>query len=263
MIKKTIILLLLLSVSGYSKGLLLFKPLFSNPFEPRDGAFYQFEEDKLRLDIGASFDFVKLNVAGNEAAIGADFFTYTRLRHEGNFKFPVETSDYFFGLNYSMKFDITMPAYIRLRVSHISSHLVDGYTDDNYEFIREPIVYSREFIDIVWAQYLFDFRYYVGANFIFSTIPGSPEFFTPQIGFDYSRRLTSWLSFDMGFDFKLIGIDGIWQGTSVTQLGLTFWTSENYGIFTGLYCYRGRSMHGQFFTDYDDYLGLGFQFIFF
>jgi hypothetical protein len=263
MMRKIIILLFLMSVNTYSHGLLLFKPLFSNTYEPRNGAFYQFEEDKLRLDIGASFDFVKLDVLGNKAAIGADFFTYTRLRHEGNFKFPVETSDYFFGANYSMKFDMNMPGYIRFRLAHISSHLVDGYTNADYDFIREPIVYSREFVDIVWAQYLGDFRYYVGVNFIFSTIPDDPNALTPEIGFDYSRELTSWLTFDLGFDFKLIGIDNIWQGTTVTQVGLTFWPSADYGIFTGLYCYRGRSMHGQFYREYDDYLGLGLQFIFF
>lgn len=263
MLRKIIILfLIILPASAQSK--LLFKPLFANPFEPRNGSFYQFSDNKLRLDIGASFDLVKFNILdSNDAALGADLFTYTRLRHEGNFKFPVETSDYFFGVNYSMRFASKFPGYIRLRLSHISSHLVDGYTDNNYNFKREPIVYSREFVDVVWAQYLGNFRYYAGANFIFSTIPDDPNPITPEIGFDYSRRIISWLSFNLGFDFKLIGIDNVWQGTSSAQMGLTFWTSPNYGIFAGLYCYRGRSMHGQFYRDYDNYLGLGIQFIFF
>jgi hypothetical protein len=139
---------------------------------------------------------------------------------------------------------------------------VDGYTNKDYNFKRAPIVYSREFVDIVWSQYLDDFRYYAGLNFVFSTIPDDPNPITPQIGFDYSRRIVPWLSFDMGFDFKLIGIDNIWQSTTAAQLGLTFWTSENYGIFAGFYCYRGRSMHGQFYRNYDDYFGLGLQFIF-
>ena len=262
MLRKIIILLLVI-LPVTAQGKLLFKPLFANPFEPRDGSFYQFQDDKLRLDIGASFDLAKFKVAGRDAAVGVDFFTYTRLRHEGNFKFPVETSDYFFGANYSMRFPTKFPGYIRLRLSHISSHLVDGYTDDNYNFKREPIVYSREFVDLVWAQQLGDFRYYFGANFIFSKIPKDPNAITPQVGFDYSRELTSWLTFDMGFDFKLIGIDNVWQGTSAAQMGFTFWTSPNYGIFAGVYCYRGRSMHGQFHKDYDNYLGLGLQFIFF
>ncbi len=261
MLRKFIILILIFWPAA-AQSELLFKPLFANPFEARMGSFYQFEENKLRLDIGGSIDLAKFKIDSNDAAIGADFFTYTRLRHEGNFKFPVETSDYYFGLNYSMRFDISMPGYIRFRLAHISSHLVDGYTNDDYDFIREPIVYSREFVDIVWAQQIDNFRYYAGLNFVFSTIPDDPNPLTPQIGFDYSRQIVPWLSFDMGFDFKLIGIDNVWQGTSAAQMGFTFWTSKNYGIFTGFYCYRGRSMHGQFYRDYDDYFGLGLQFIF-
>jgi hypothetical protein len=258
--KLLIIIIIFLPVTAQSK--LLFKPLFANPFEARVGSFYQLEENKLRLDIGASIDLAKFKIDSNKAAIGADFFTYTRLRHEDNFKFPVETSDYYFGLNYSMRFGCKLPAYLRFRIAHISSHLVDGYTNKDYNFKRAPIVYSREFVDIVWSQYLDDFRYYAGLNFVFSTIPDDPNPITPQIGFDYSRRIVPWLSFDMGFDFKLIGIDNIWQSTTAAQLGLTFWTSENYGIFAGFYCYRGRSMHGQFYRNYDDYFGLGLQFIF-
>lgn len=261
--KLRLIILLYLLLPITAKSSLLFKPLFANPFEARNGAAYHFDEKKIRLDIGASFDFLKFNVAGNKANIGVDLFTFTRLRHEGNFKFPVETSDYFFGLNYTMKFNCRLPSELRFRLAHISSHLVDGFTNADNNFLREPIVYSREFFDVVFAQYIGNLRLYAGLNLLFSYIPKNSEILTPQFGFDYSRQLTKWLSFDAGMDFKLIGIDKIWVGTTVAQLGLTFWTSPGYGIFLGGYYYNGRSIHGQFYDEYDNYIGLGLQFIFF
>ena len=42
------------------KAELVFKPFVANPFEPRIGAAYHFSEQKLRLDIGASFDIAEL-----------------------------------------------------------------------------------------------------------------------------------------------------------------------------------------------------------
>ena len=84
------------SASGFDK--LLFTPLTANVFEPRIGAMYQLSAEKLRLDIGASFDLADLKLFdGVETRFGTDFFTFTRLRSERGFKFPVETSDYFFG----------------------------------------------------------------------------------------------------------------------------------------------------------------------
>jgi len=240
---------------------LLFKPLFANPFEARVGSFYMSEEKKLRLDIGTSFDFVKFTVDSNEAALGADFFTYTRLRYDGRFKFPVETSDYYFGLNYSMKLPFLYQSAVRFRAAHISSHLVDGYVV-NDTFMQKPIVYSREFLELTYSGKWKQLRYYLGLNYIFSTIPKDPNRIIPQIGFDYERPFCDWLSFVFGMDYKLVGIDDIWQGTTSAQLGLTFYTYKHYGIFVGAYMFKGRSIHGQFYRDIDDYMGLGFQFLF-
>jgi len=262
MIRKIIILLVLLSVNSLAVELLLFKPLTANPFEARTGFLFQSANGSLRLDIGASYDLLNFKTAGMKSSVGADFFTYTRLRHEGNFKFPVETSDYFFGLNYAIKFDWKKQSFIRFRLAHISSHLVDGYTDNVNNFIREPIVFSREFIDLVFAQYVNGFRYYLGLNYIFSTIPKTPNRVAPQLGFDNEITINDYLYLVSGIDFKLIGIDNVWRGNTAVQFGLKFVTSSNYGIFVGAYYYQGRSMHGQFFNDLEKYFGLGFQLLF-
>nr|HPI19931.1 hypothetical protein [Candidatus Kapabacteria bacterium] len=55
-LKKTILAIFLLPAFLFSQESLLFKPLTANVFEPRIGSFYQFSDEKLRLDIGTSID---------------------------------------------------------------------------------------------------------------------------------------------------------------------------------------------------------------
>ena len=61
------------------------------------------DNNKLRLDISTSRDIVKWYDDDETISIGADLFTFTRLRSTDNFKFPVETIDYLFGLNAGYK----------------------------------------------------------------------------------------------------------------------------------------------------------------
>jgi hypothetical protein len=85
-------------------GDLNIQPFTSNFLEPRMGVFFQSGKNDLRLDIGASKDIARFT--GNNGtlfSIGADFFTYTRLRGEADFHFPVDAVDYLFGLNAGYK----------------------------------------------------------------------------------------------------------------------------------------------------------------
>lgn len=243
---------------------LLFKPLTANVFEPRIGALYDINDNNLRLDIGASFDLFETSISEKTILrLGTDFFTYTRLRSEGRMKFPVETSDYFFGLNSSLKsnlFDEDFTA--RLRVAHISSHLVDGYSK-NGEFWKLPEIYSREFIDLTVAYESNSLRPYLGLTSVFSTIPDNINHFIPEIGVDYSYNILDWMRLETGYDFKLGGFDNTYSGINAFQLGILFETSNNTGIELNYYYYSGLSMHGMFFTEKDKYSGIGFQVYFY
>ncbi len=266
MIKFFICLLLVFTYKAESSDL-LFRPLTANTFEPRIGAVYDEEDDNMRLDIGASFDMVKYGLEDSSnnfiSAIGADFFTYTRLRSEGRFKFPVETSDYFFGLNYSCQYktdDVTLEG--RVRLSHISSHLVDGYSD-NSTFFKAPFVYSREFLDIVLAANYKNIRPYIGFCYVFSYQPDDINTFIPQVGIDWKKRLNDIFDVNIGYDLKLNGQDGIATAVHAAQGGLITKISNHFGIFTGIYFYEGKSMHGMFYDKKDSYFGYGFQLIYY
>ena len=234
----------------------------ANPFEARIGSMVQVDDECLRLDIGASFDLFEPVERSDSGwmRIGIDFLTWTRLRSETNFKFPVETIDYWFGVHGSYRFGAT-PLQTRLRIAHISSHMVDGLADTTATISPTPFVYSREFAELLFAYELVVFRPYAGATFVWTKQPASPNPVVPQFGVDVDKSLSTSIRLQGGYDLKLIGIDGAYVATHAAQLGVRIAAWNNTGLFTGIYGYSGRSMHGMFYTTYDSYIGIGIQFL--
>jgi len=261
---KILIAILLLSSPLYSFEGLLFKPLTANIFEPRVGAIYEVQNNKIRLDIGNSIDLFESKYDENFIIrYGTDFFTFSRLRSEGRFKFPVETADYFFGVNSSLKYHyFNTDYYVRLRLSHISSHLIDGYSKDGV-FNKIPEVYSREFIDLVFALDYFGLRPYVGSSFVFSTIPKDVNKIIPQFGIDYHFAINDNLEVRAGYDYKLGGSDNIYTSIHSAQIGLLIKQYGSYGVLINYNYYRGRSMQGMFYKEKDNYSAVGFQIYFY
>lgn len=247
----------------FSIGDVLFRPPVANPFEGRVGTMVQFGEKKLRLDVGNTIDLVTFSPADSvKCSAGADFFTFTRLRSEGNFKFPVETSDYYFGLNGAVILSENNGWTFggRLRYAHISSHLVDGLADSAGRFVGQlPFVYSREFFDVLASAGHGAFRVYAGIIYVYARQPRTAEPLIPQAGFDVRHTISE--SFDLlaGYDVKLIGIERIYSAMHAAQAGILYKTSRNRGVSLNLYVFSGRSMHGMFFREHDSYISSGFQ----
>lgn len=250
------------SVSAFEG--LLFKPLTANTFEPRVGCLFNSKDEKLRLDIGTSIDLLAINsTKSHPIRVGADFFTFTRLRSVGKMKFPVETSDYFFGINVTGKtYLFEKPLFLRVRAAHISSHLVDGLAVDSV-FTKMPFVFSREFIDFAAALQFKPVRIYAGLNYVFSTKPKDISPLIPQAGFDFEQKFNSWLSLVGGYDFKLPGIDGVYTAVHTGQLGLFFKTDDYLGVLLNFNAFKGKSIHGMFYNTEETFFGFGFQLYFY
>ncbi len=228
---------------------LLFRPLAANPFEARVAVLYQAKADKLRLDIGTTIDLAAIKSDSAETRFGVDFFTMTRLRSAGRFKFPVETSDYFFGVNSSHRRQFEDWTLLgRLRLSHISSHLVDGY-----EGSRKAFTYSREFIDLIAAAENADWRIYVGGTWLFSTIPDDFGALTPQCGFDLLMPISSNLFLRGGYNLSAPQTESELDLVHSADLGLKLGTRNGAGIVLTFRMYDGPSVHGMFFDLKDSY----------
>jgi hypothetical protein len=238
-----------------------FRAPLANPLEARVGSMVQFGAEALRLDIGASIDLDELvrDSTTGWLRVGTDVMTFTRLNSVGNFKFPVETTDFFFGFNATWSAPQS-PLHARLRIAHISSHLVDGYADTAGVFSRRrPFVYSREFAELLAGWTIGYVRPYAGLTYVWARQPRSAEPLIPQAGIDVRLPITKALELRGGYDWKLIGINGAFQPAHAAQLGVFVEMWNGRGILVSAYGYDGRSMHGMFFDQRDSYFGLGFQ----
>lgn len=238
------------------------RPFTANVLEPRAGFSYLTNLNKLELNIGASSDIYKVQNDNSTLTFGADMFTFTRLRHQNDFKFPVQTIDYFFGINSGYKVAADGFDYgFRVRLSHISTHMADGsYNKATGEWENgiEPFVYSREFIDVFPFYKIGGFRGYVGLTYLFHIIPNVFGREMYHAGFDYyltSFPVTVFTPF-IAYDFKLSKID-TYSGNNVIEAGIKFGKYDGKG-FSILYSYSsGKSIHGQYYNLNENYSSIG------
>jgi len=250
---------------------LIFRPSPASQIEPRLGVEKMIDTNLLTLNIGSSVDLFSWKTTNgkegvnseSELRLGADMFTWTQIRSEGDFRFPVEDVDYLFGLNMTWRYkyqnsnlpeDIFMPVEysIRIRLAHISAHTVDGQYD-NYtqKFIfQQPYTYSKEFIDALYSyqnywHHAVGYRLFAGAMLLVHVIPTTLTAFAPHYGFVLSgapATLTPYLAYD-GRVEKVTA----WQGDNSLQLGVKLgkWDEGGMSLYAGYY--QGKNVHGELY----------------
>ncbi|MGD8778632.1 MAG: DUF1207 domain-containing protein [Ignavibacteria bacterium] len=231
------------------------QPFTANILEPKLGFLFQVGDDELRLDIGNSIDAVRINKSDNETmALGFDLFTYTLLRGENDFHFPVDAVDYLFGLNFSYKKTIDENEYgVRVRLSHISAHFVDGHFDNTTnQWVDEqpPRVYSREFIEIFPFYKFNDVRVYAGFTYLWHVDPQDLGKDNYNIGFDYfNSEISEIFSPFIAYDLKVVNLDEYTTNHSIAA-GLKFGNVFGRGVSIYYNYYFGKSIHGEYY-DFD------------
>ncbi len=250
--------------------------LFSGRYEARIGTSFEPSQDRLRLDIGATHNLLYLTSYSMKEeggavrqewertiSVGADFFTWTRLRATRSFKFPVEAVDYYFGLNSAVRFNTPLLINeLRLRLAHISAHLVDGDTG-LAGGSRSVTTYSREFVDLVAARLLRPnassfLRLYAGAEWPFHAIPDTLANITPYFGadgawviFSGATTLRGGLEFRPNPDF-----DGAIELRA--RVGIKFNRPDATGLLLEAGYNRGRSSYGQYYDRTEEFGWIGF-----
>ena len=237
------------------------RPFVANILEPKAG-FSFMSGEKLRLDISTSQDFYKKETGSTAFSVGGDLFTYTRLRAESDFHFPVEAIDYLFGINAGYKVLNKNDEYgFRLRLSHISAHFVDGKYNSsiqNWSDGDRPRVYSREFIELFPYYKYKGFRTYVGLTYLFHVTPKNIGRGIYQLGFDYYMN---WINTGIfvpyiAYDFKLNKID-VFTGDNIFTAGIKFSKPFGKGISVAYSYFSGRSIQGEYFDRNESYSAIG------
>ena len=250
--------------------------LYSGRYEARIGTSFEPSQDRLRLDIGGTHNLLYVNSYSMKeegtaireewertVSIGADFFTWTRLRATRSFKFPVEAVDYYFGLNSAVRFNGALPINeLRLRLAHISAHLVDGDTG-LAGGSRSVTTYSREFVDLMASGSLRPssgafVRLYAGGEWLFHTIPDTVARLSPYLGADGHYRL--WgasTTARAGLELRLNpDYDGRVEVRG--RLGIKFNRPDATGLLVEAGYNRGRSAYGQYYDRTEEFGWIGF-----
>ncbi len=238
------------------------KPFTANTLEPNLGSMFKINSNELILNIGNSMDMVHYRNGNESISFGADLFTWTLLRKEDNFRFPVDAVDYLFGLNFSYKQTNIYNAYgLRGRISHISAHFADGHYDAANQQWRNyinPSVYSREFVELIPFYEFDDLRVYGGFTYLFHVIPSIIHKDNYQIGFDYyvknyvDEKIVPFVGYNLNIDH----IDK-YTGNNSFVVGLKFGKPNGRGLSLQYRYYSGNSLHGEYYNYFEKYSSVG------
>ena len=241
------------------------QPFTANFLEPRIGFLFRTGQNDLRMDIGASKDIVHYKLeSGATISIGADMFTYTKLRGENDFHFPVDAVDYLFGFNAGYSGKIAgYEAGVRVRLSHISTHMVDGHysnTLGGWLDGRNPIVYSREFIEVFPYIKFSNTRLYAGLTYVYHTSPKGLHPGIYQIGFDSflpEYKVWGFVPF-VAAETKLVKLN-TFMAYNTIMAGVKVGNITGAGFSLYYQYYSGRNNHGQYYDLPEQFSAIGFH----
>jgi hypothetical protein len=240
------------------------QPFTANVIEPKAGFEFLMGRSELRLNAGTSRDLYKISDENSSLSFGADFFTYSLLRSESDFHFPVDAIDYLFGFNAGYKILDDEKEYgFRFRLSHISAHFVDGHFDysiNSWRNGRAPQVYSREFIELFPFVKIDNLRLYTGFTYLYNVTPDSLGRAIYQAGFDFYLPYAGFGIFSpfIAYDFKLSMID-TYSGNNSFVVGVKFGEAQSKGFSIRFSYLSGKSIHGEYYDVNENYASIGFN----
>ena len=247
----------------------LYVPVEASIIEAKNGVTKFIDSKYLTLNIGVSFDLIGLKAKKNTFSFGIDFFTFSNLRSEDNFKFPVDAIDYLFGVNFNLKRNLSERNVLtsRFRISHISSHFEDGHVYDRTDTIFTPYVFSKEFLELsVMSNYRINselyFKSMLGINYIFHAIPDEISSFSGQLGLELRYYITKFLNFYISNDVILASVNSVSNLNESFETGLSFGNINSRALSLYFDYYDGQDYKGQYYGKYLNYTGLGLRFKF-
>jgi hypothetical protein len=249
--------------------------LLAHPQEPRVGVRKEAGNSQLKLDIGATMDVVAFSLDSGRIAFaaGVDFFTYALTTSNEGLRLQVDAVDGFFGGHVSVAFPGENATFqLRLRLMHLSAHMVDGHYDpqgEGWKDGREPLPFTRDFGELAaavrTALAAIPFRIYSGFSYATLIRPSEIKRFSMLFGLEvFSETLLPDLmdkdvTLYVASHLTLAGIPA-YAGTTNIETGIKF--GPMYG--RGVRLYAGYTSGPEIFSQYYDLRttvwGVGFSF---
>jgi hypothetical protein len=251
-------------------------PLIANHQEPRVGVRIEIGTNRLKLDIGSSLDMLGYSFDGErkkQLRFGADFFTYALTTNFQDHRLQVDAVDGFFGGHIVYRTDEERSALVlRLRILHLSAHMVDGHFDNEagtWRDGREPIPFTRDFGELL-ATYSFpagavSIMPYIGTSYATLVRPSDMKRWGGLCGVEMNSGDAFGKVFGKPFElyladnFTLAGIPA-WVGTNIFEVGTKFGSWEGSGIRLYLNYASGMELFSQYYNVRNSKWGIGFAF---
>ena len=247
----------------------IFRPVQASIFESKIGISANTNGENLKLDIGASVDIIGMKKKNYSASFGAEFFTFSNLRSEDNFKFPVDAIDYYFGVSFNYKKELNPISVVstRLRIAHISSHFEDGHKYPRTDTIFTPIVYSREFIELAGIYDYkirpnFVLRTLLGANFLVHSIPDNFGKVSIQIGNELRYSFNKYFGVYLSNELRSAAVKGSSIFNESFETGINIGGFDERGINIFFSIYNGQDYKGQYYDKPLNIQSIGIHIIF-
>lgn len=247
----------------------VFKPIQASIFESKIGISSNVQQENLKLDIGASVDIAGVRAKNYTASLGAEFFTFSNLRKEDNFKFPVDAIDYYFGVSFNYKTELNPISIIssRLRIAHISSHFEDGHKYPVTDTIFTPVVYSREFIELAGIYDYkirpnFVLRTLLGVNLLMHSIPDDFGKVSLQIGNELRYSFNDYFGVYLSNELRNASVKGNSVFNESFETGVNVGGFDNRGVNIFFSLYNGQDYKGQYYDKSLNIKSIGTHIIF-
>jgi hypothetical protein len=230
----------------------------------------------MRLTIGAPLDVWELRLADDGTArmrVGIDFFIQALTTSSEGLRLQIDAADGWFGGHIAGRWDLRdVSVSARLRILHLSGHMVDGHFDNGtgtWKDGREPIPFTRDFGELTGAVSLrfapVTFRAFGGASYATLIRPEEIERWMFLGGLDL--HTASLIAADGPFPLHLyagwtLTLAGIpeYTGTNSVEAGVKFgaWDGRGVRVYGGYYA--GQVMFTQYYDLRTDHWALGFAF---
>jgi len=235
-------------------------------FKSKIGVIKYIDKKNLKLDIGVSFDLIGYRNKNNNYSFGVDFFTFSNLRSEPNFKFTVDAIDYLFGINFNLKKKLFRGPDIshRLRISHLSSHFQDGHIYERNDTIFSPVVFSKEFIDFAVVLEInlskkLSLKNLLALNYIFHSIPNNNAKVSGQFGIEFRCFIFKMFSTYFSNDLTLASVNSKTNLNENFEAGLSFGGLNSRSVNLYFAYYDGQDYRGQYYGRYLNNKGMGIR----
>ena len=239
----------------------LFRPLLADPTGTRLAVTTNLD-NRLNGDIGGSWEAAEYawdEGSGLRFRTGIHAGVFSKLRWSGT-TFPLETADYLIGMHADLGSGRLTG---RFEYAHVSAHLADGYDGQQRAF-----TYSREYFTLYGAYeretrgggMLGSARAYGSLRWSNHAIPNVRRW-RVQAGTELiSSPLTGGATrVYLACDVRVFR-DGDLTVNRTAHAGLMFHNEGSRGLRLALVYHGGRSEHGQFHHQQDDYGGVGLFF---